>query len=153
MMDLERLDQFSKVFAQRLFSEYPDWIEFAKFGNASGADLDYLVVEVPSPASADLARPLLIYTVGGEVSVGFDYYHAHYFDQTMFPANSDVFAFIAKILSEEIAIGSGWDRDIWRGSWPIERGEDPIFTTPLHPMTRIRVRSWRGNFDQDFAVP
>lgn len=152
-MDLETLDDFSRGFAKQLFLVYPDWVSLAKSGRANGADLDHLIVEVPSPAGADLARPLLIHTEDSEVTVGLDYYHAHYFPQSAIPVNTDALAFIAKILNEEISVGSGWDGDRWRGSWTIENGEEPILTSPLHPMTRVRVRSWKGTLDQDIAIP
>jgi hypothetical protein len=78
-MNLDSLDSSSRHFVDRLLTAHPDWRAFARIESRPGGGSDDLVVEVPPPDGADLARPLLVYTEAeGEVTVGFDYYHAHF---------------------------------------------------------------------------
>ena len=154
-MGFEALDGLSRDFTRCLFATHPEWRAFAKAERSDDGGADHLVVHVPAPEGADLARSLLIHAYRGEVTIGLDHYHTH-FDwppgQTAPPAWAEPTAFIAAILNEDLAAVSGWNGDQWAGSGLIERGQDPRAVRFRHRVTRIRVRSWRGGLDSDHEI-
>lgn len=156
-MKSDTLDEFSKSFAERLLATYPEWLLFAKACRSAGGDHDHLVVEVPPPEGADAASPLRIDTANGEVTVEFDYYHTHFdWPPDTLPLAlraADPMAFIAAILSEEVAVASGWEGGVWLGSWLVEEQANLALDGALGRVTHIRVRSWRGAWNIDFDVP
>ena len=70
MLDVSRLNDHSRVFAQFLFREFPDWLRYARFDPYEEFEKEALLVEVPRPAG-DGKNGLFITTSEWEVSVGF----------------------------------------------------------------------------------
>jgi len=154
-VDVEALDGFSKAFARHLFAAHPEWRAFARTEEGVDGGGEYLVVEVPPQEGTDLAGPLLVHTDNGEVTIGFDHYHAHFDwppERKAPPAWAEPMAFIAAILSDDLAAASGWDGDRRSGSWLVERGQVPAPPRTFRRVTRVRVRSWRGGLDSDHEL-
>lgn len=149
--DADVLDEFAGSFAQALFAEHPDWVEFSRAETVEGKAPD-LVVEVPSPHSGDSPK-LTIYTENSEITVCFDFYHRH-FDWPTLDQDSSLnpLTFIAKVLREDVAAVSAWNDGQWAGSWLINRDERIAPPENFPPMKTIRIRSWNGRLDQDLAV-
>jgi hypothetical protein len=62
MHNLTELNDFSRVFADKLFARYPEWREFAEaYSPGDAGPATCLVVKVPVPENADVDHPLMIY--------------------------------------------------------------------------------------------
>ena len=61
MLDVSRLNDHSRAFAQRLFREFPDWLRYARFDPYEEFEKEALLVEVPRPA-ADSRHGLFVTT-------------------------------------------------------------------------------------------
>jgi hypothetical protein len=141
---------FSHETAQIVFRDFPDWRAFSREERNHDGTL-YLVVEVPPPAEANTLLGLVVSTDNDEVTVAFDYYHSH-FDE--WSSNDDwahqyaALPFVQGLLSETIAVTSWWRGNEWRGSSQQLAGTD---AEPDHitDFSRIRVRSWKGTFNDD----
>ena len=154
MHDLTELNDFSRVFADKLFARYPEWRKFAEaYSPGDTGPAMCLVVKVPVPESADVDHQLTIY-VDDEVTVDFDCFHCHY----EWPPGSNesdssrsALAFIEAILTEKVGIISWWRGD----KLAVSTTFDPQFPDPLQPPTgtsRLRRRSWQGTFNADIAI-
>jgi len=151
MGDLDGLDDFSKSVADHLFESYPAWRTYAYADRESDSNEVYLVVRVPQPTGADLEQDIVIWTEGGAVVVAVDYYH-DFFKWPSGAIEGDFVATIAAIVNEELVIASWWDGPAWLGAKAILRGERIRRLSYFRAATRVRVRSWRGSFDQDIEL-
>jgi hypothetical protein len=142
LQDLADLDGFSRKFAETLFAVYPAWREFARKETNKAGDR-YLVVQPPDPPGSSTAEPLTIWTENGEVSVGFDHFHMHFY----WPAEEDLdpLKFIEDVLADRVAVVSYWKGDQWLGSSTLGLEETP----DVEPGILVRVRSWSGARDQN----
>lgn len=148
------LDELSRSFADSLFALYPKWRPLGVAQREPSGDDAYLELNVASPGSGER---LLIYTEGGEVTVDFGGYHAHFDwppreDEPLGHWNEPL-TFIAAILADKLLAASAWNGTEWRGSWPMSPGENvPTSDYVLAGAKTIRVRSWSGQQDADFAL-
>ncbi len=152
-IDVSQLDEFSGDVARAIFAVYPDWTNCARVDIADDGQTPDLVVEVLAPCSDEGGPKLVVYTEDQEVTVVFDFYHMHF----GWPPNDDdasvnPMSFIAAILSENVAVASGWDGVEWRGSWLIERDEEVELPKNMSSIKVIRVRSWSGSRNQDSEI-
>ncbi len=146
-MDLSELDEFSRRYGDSLFSVHPEWRKFARQQRDDRSGTVFLVVEVPPPAGADGDLPLSIFTDNEEVTVVFDCFHTHYgWPDASF---EDPLVLVHQILNEEISVASVWTGDEWRGSELIQPGALPEPEEWSPPITRVRVRSWKGTDNRD----
>jgi hypothetical protein len=153
-MEIERLDEFSRQVARVLFAKYPDWRAYAKVERAeSGAG--YLSVEVPAPASAAAAHGLWISTEAEVVTVGFDWFHTHFYagvgDGERFGTDY-AFHFIEEILSESVAAISWWQDDQCTTYSTRRNGTNAMPDDLIGPHNRVRIRSWNGALNEDHAA-
>jgi hypothetical protein len=147
------MDAHSLNAASELFALFPEWRALAR--TEKGEDgTEFLLVDVTPPLEANVEYGLTIDTAGGEVTVGFDYYHSHFDawvgDGEHFGTKAAL-EFIRQIVSEEVAVASWWKGEEWRGSTQVPAGEKPKMTW-MADFDRIRVRSWRGSLNADVAV-
>lgn len=147
------MDAHSLNSASELFALFPEWRSLARKEKEEGGT-EFLVVEVTPPPEASVEYGLTIDTAGGQVTVGFDYYHAH-FDAWVGDGESfgtkAALEFIQQIVSEEVAVASWWKGEEWKGSTQVLAGEKPKMTW-MADFDRIRVRSWMGGLNADFSV-
>jgi hypothetical protein len=147
------LNTFSAEFARALFSKRPAWIEFARV-DSTNSSKNILVVEVPPPTESRADHPLIIDTERDEITIGFDSYHSH-FDWPSFDEEcGNPLKFIEDIVCERVVVVSYWKDDKWCGSQTITA--EKKLTPPDYISTdanRMKVRSWRGHFSADHALP
>jgi hypothetical protein len=139
--------------ASELFSLFPQWRTLARTEKDEDGT-EFLVVDVTAAPEANVEYGLTIDTAGGEITVGFDYYHSH-FDEWVGDGEhfgtKAALEFIRQIVSEEVAVASWWKGNEWKGSTQIAAGEEPKMTW-MADFDRIRVRSWKGTHNADIAV-
>ena len=151
--DITQLDEFSGGFARALFAAHPDWVCYARLEIADDGETPDLIVEVPSPHSANGANGLMIYTEDFEVTISFAFYHNHFnWPVPDVDKMIDPLAVVAAILNEDVAAASSWNDDKWCGSWLVDRGEQIAPPNKFSPGNCIRVRSWNGALDQDLPT-
>jgi hypothetical protein len=148
-VETSELNAFSRKVAERLFERFPEWRPFAR-AEESGDERGILYVEVPPPSGANLENPLHILTANEEVEVGFDFYHNHF--ELLLDIGEMVqqaLEFILDILEERVVAVSWWSGASLRGASSEKSGLQPEASEHVHPYDRIRIRSWRGRYDQD----
>ena len=154
-MNTTPLNAYSQRFAAVLFAAYPRWHEFATVDTTEGVDEGALLVEISPPETAvrrELRGPLRISTDEQQITVGFDVYHTHfnrYAAELEAEAFADALAFLEDLLAERIAVASWWDCDEWRGSTTVATGAELSTPEWARAAKAVRVRSWRGTYDQD----
>jgi hypothetical protein len=176
-MDLDRLDFFSRTFADLLFASYPEWIALAANERQVGQQEDYLVVVVPGESQADLNEPLWITTNDNEITVGIDSYHLHFnewpkssFDSSVheWDGHRAALDFVKSVIEEKTAIVTVWSDGRNAGGWcePRERALSMTIENvgldvrnslhmplPSHPGVDnvFRIRSWKGSLNRDLG--
>lgn len=147
------MDSQSQHAMSALFESFPDWRSLARTERAEDGT-DFLVLEIAPPPGADVQHCLTVDTAGGEVTVSFDYYHAHFNesigDGERFGTTAAV-EFIRQIVNEKVAIVSWWKGDEWRASAESSAGSHPEMNW-ASDFDRIRIRSWRGTLNADIEV-
>ncbi|PRC92729.1 hypothetical protein [Solimicrobium silvestre] len=145
------LDDFSQAFADRLFSLFPEWRMLQKIERASDGS-NYLSLEIAAPAEANAVCGLTVTTENNEVTIGFDYYHGHFFDQvgngTYLGADYALY-FLSQILNEEIFFTSWWIGDQLLAFSTIENGKVLMDDALVGEYGRVRIRSWNGSRNSD----
>ena len=153
-MDIERLDSFSRDVAVRLFSKYPQWRAFATVEPSTQGDC-FLSVTVPAPAEADVEHGLVVSTEDGVVTVGFDYFHTHFYPAV---GDGDQFGtdyalhFIDEVLSEQVAAISWWKGDALQSFSTRKGGVNAMPEDLVGSFDRERIRSWKGTLNADRAA-
>lgn len=136
-----------------VFDIFPKWRALVRTGTADDGT-PFQVLEVPAPVGSDAAAGLLVSTDSGEITVGFDVYHARFGDWS---GDAGALHLIRRIVMERVAVVSWWSGGRWCGSETLETGRQPGMPSWAadQGVDRIRVRSWRGalNADLDFLAP
>jgi hypothetical protein len=143
------MDEFSTSAAEGIFASYPEWRAHAREETHDGET--YLVVEVPTPSSANVEHGLRIETYNSEFTVSFDFYHSHFDTWNVREVGSEheaALPFVQAIISENVGVASWWRDTEWRGSTQFDRGERPQFQY-AKDYNRLRLRSWRGSLNVD----
>jgi hypothetical protein len=153
-MDFERLNDFSRGIAGLLFAKYPHWRTHAKVEQAQrGAG--YLSVQVPAPASSAAAHGLTVSTEDEVVTVGFDWFHTHFYagvgDGERLGTDY-AFHFIEELLSERFAVISWWQDDQCTTYSTTRNGKNAMPDDLIGPHNRVRIRSWHGALNEDRAA-
>jgi hypothetical protein len=139
-----RLNTFSAQFVERLRLAHPEW---QAFGRESEFEVGAVEYRVPRPHGGE--PPLVICTVGDEVTVEFDRVHKHFgwSDVPDEKAYDEALAFIDDILAERVVIGVVMDADRWVSSFLLEPGEWP----EKQPHELSYLRSWLGTYDEQIG--
>lgn len=152
MLDVSKLNDHSREFAQRLFREFPDWIRHARFDPYEEFEKEALLVEVPRPA-ADGRNGLFITTSEWEVAVGFgENFHTRFgaADETGDPDfQGRAIAFIRDFVSEELVLVTAWQESEWLGAWTVPVAGGMVPEQDKEDGVSLRVRSWKGTHDRD----
>lgn len=141
---------FSLRIRDEVLASFPEWGSFAVEETYKGSE-PYLVVAVPPPSASKTDLPLRISTWDEEVTVDFDYYHAH-FDRWNPDEGDDrhksALLFVRAILEEQVGAISWWQGDLCKVCSQHEPGESlqPRFKVAY---STVRVRSWRGTLNAD----
>lgn len=141
----QTLDAFGRKVAKDVTEAFPEWSDLATVEVSDGERA--FVVSV-MPPSRNVTYPLRIDTFGGEVTVSFEYYHAH-FNEFADGTDHDAFSFAKKIISGQCAVVSYWRDDEWCGSLLQEQGTISTNNEEFPYANRIHIRSWTGVLDND----
>ncbi len=153
MIDLERLNDHSRQFAQMLFRRWPEWIQYAKFDPFEDFEKEALLVEVPNPVDGS-AHGLYITTSEWEISVGYgENFH------TRFGASGDgndendfykqAMDFIGRFVDEEYVLATAYQDKEWLGAWKIDLRRESLDNVDVEPGVLVRIRSWKGRHNCD----
>jgi hypothetical protein len=148
-METTDLNVFSREVAERLFERFPEGRPFAHI-DENEDESGILCIEIPAPAEANLAKPLHILTANKEVEVGFDFYHNHF--EVFMDISETVrqaLGFTLDILEERVVAISWWSGTSLRGASSEKSGRQPEASEHVHPFDHVRIRSWKGRYDQD----
>ncbi len=152
MLDVSRLNDHSRAFAQELFREFPDWLCHARYDPYEEFEREALLVEVPRPAG-DGRNGLFITTSEWEIAVGFgEAFHTRF--GVGDPAGGAHFqeralAFIREFVAEQIVVVTAFEGETWLGAWTVRVGPEGVPPQEREEGVALRVRSWRGSWDQD----
>ena len=148
-METTELNAFSREVAERLFERFPEWRPYARV-EENGDETGILYVEIPPPSGANLANPLHIVTANDEVEVGFDCYH-NLFELLVDTGETvqQAVDFILDILEERVVSVSWWSGTSVRESRCEKSGVQPEDSEHVQPYNLVRIRSWKGRYDQD----
>lgn len=162
---MDKLDDYSQRFAEVLFAAFPNWKEFFTVQSPmDSAEEGSLLVKVPAPAKGLLPDDLLpdykdFLTIDseGEITIGFDYYHAH-FDMFSDANETEEFnqavEFVQTIIKEKFCVVVVLDGNQWCGSTGIIAGEKPDLSNfkNLNSSQDVYVRSWQGTYNQKYRI-
>lgn len=143
----EALDEFDRKVAQEVGTVFPDWLALATVEEIEGERAFVVSVE---PPSQNVTYPLRVDTCGGEVTVSFEYYHAHFYEFCD-GTDQDAVSLIRQITSGKYAAVSYWRDDQWCGSALLEASKLPSNNNEYPYANRIHLRSWTGTLDNDIA--
>jgi hypothetical protein len=152
MIDLTRLNDHSRTFAQQLFREFPDWLPHARFDPYEEFEKEALLVEVPRPVG-DGRHGLFITTSEWEIAVGFgENFH------TRFGINGQeeegdfrrrALEFIRDFVAERLILVTAHEGEQWLGAWIERPGEQKLPAAEIEPGECLRYRSWKGTWDRE----
>lgn len=163
---MDKLDDYSRRFADVLFGTFPEWRQFASVQKADAMnETGFLVVKVPVPTRGLIATGLLTrdgdflrIDSDGEVTVGFDYHHTHFdnFDyQTEAENFADAVGFVKSILDEEVCFVAVFNGCSFCGSTSVAAGEVPDLSRwdwLDQSCQDVYVRSWRGRYNRRYKI-
>ena len=154
MLDVSRLNDHSRTFAQRLFREFPDWLRYARFDPYEEFEKEALLVEVPRPVT-DGRHGLFITTSEWEVSVGFgENFHTRFGVGAGDEADDfqgRAIEFIRSFVEEDLVLVTAWDDGEWLGAWTVSVSEGTVPEQETEEGVVLRIRSWKGTFDRDVS--
>ena len=155
---IEALESYSRQMAEDLFSVFPDWKQFLSVVAEDG--INFFRVEVP-PLPGTKNGPLGVTSLyNEEITVYFDSCHRHY--TSILPSTeepSSAIDFIQQLLNEELVVvsylcsGDNLIKDgVFTGA-AVPAAEIPDANHEYYYANALRVRSWKGTYDNDFPAP
>ncbi len=152
MIDLERLNAHSRLFADLLFRRWPQWLQYARFDPYEDFEKEALLVEIPCPADG-ASHGLFITTSEWEISIGFgDSFHTRFgtsgeHGEKSF--NEEAMKFLMDFVDERIVIATASENGEWLGGWKLDLRKSEIESIEVAPGEKVSVRSWLGTYDRD----
>lgn len=144
----ENLEDFDRRIAEQIGFAFPDWIKQATVETDEYGETA-LVISISAP-SERFAHPLQIDTFGGEVTVSFDWYHAHFTEFSTGSQNTAL-ELIQEVISEEKVVVSYWRDHENCGSF-LTHPKDIPSTNDEYPYANlVCIHSWSGSFDKDIS--
>lgn len=155
MLDLDRLNAHSRLFADMLFKRWPEWLQHARFDPYEDFEKEALLVEVPRPVDGS-SHGLFITTSEWEVSIGFgESFHSR-FGSSGDPGEGnfmeEALTFLEDFVREDVVIATASEDGEWLGGWKIDRRRQSLDDVDVEPGVRVRIRSWLGNHDREFQA-
>ena len=152
MLDLDRLNDHSRLFATRLFRQWPEWIMNARFDPYEDFEKEALLVEVPRPVDGS-AHGLFITTSEWEVSVGFgEAFHTRFGvvgENGPKDFYEDALTFIRDFVAEDIVVATAYQDDEWLGAWKVDTQNTDFASIEKEDGVTVNIRSWLGTFDRE----
>lgn len=153
---IEALDPYSRRMAEDLFSVFPEWEQFLSVLADDG--INYFRVIVP-PLPKAKNGPLCVTSLY-EIIVSYDSDHRHY--TSILPSTeepSGAIDFIRQLLNEELVVvsylcsGDDLIKDGVFTGGAVPAAEIPDANYEFYYANALRVRSWKGTYDDDFPAP
>jgi hypothetical protein len=144
------MSPFSLRIREEVLISFPEWAPYVAEETWKNSP-PYLVVTVPPPTDADTEQPLRISTWDEEVTVDFDYYHAHFDRWTAKPGDTrhqSALMYVQDLLAERLAVASWWQDSHCKVCAQMQPGGSlkPSINIGYN---RIRVRSWNGTHNAE----
>ena len=154
MIDLERLNDHSRQFANRLFRLWPEWVKYARFDPYEDFEKEALLIEVPRPVDGS-RNGLFITTSEWEISVGFgENFHTR-FGLSGEPATVDFYekaiSFLQDFLDEQVVVATAYQDKEWLGAWKIDRRNEALDQVEVEEGVTLKIRSWLGTHDRELT--
>lgn len=155
---IQALEPYSRQMLEDLFFVFPEWKSFLSVVTEDG--LNFFLIEIP-PFPGAKAGPLGITSLHNEeITVSFDSCHHHYASVLPSPQEpTGAVTFIQQLLNEELAIvsylcsGDDLIKDgVFSGS-AVPVAEIPNTNYEYYYANALRIRSWKGTYDNDFSAP
>ncbi len=150
MIDLDRLNAHSRLFADLLFQQFPQWLQYARFDPYEDFEKEALLVEIPCPADGS-SHGLYITTSEWEVSVGFgDSFHTRFGtsgDSVEKSFYDEALVFIADFVTEKIVLATASENGEWLGGWKLDLRDNEISSIKVEAGEKVIVQSWLGTHD------
>ncbi len=150
MLDLERLNAHSRLFADQLFRRWPQWFRHARFDPYEDFEKEALLVEVPRPVDGS-THGLFITTSEWEISIGFgDSFHTRFGSSgDSGPGNfmEDALEFLGDFVAERIVIATASEDGEWLGGWKIDLRSQELGAVEVDPGVKYKIQSWLGTHD------
>ncbi len=145
LLNVTRLDEYSRFVAQWFFETYPEWQQYATNDpDHEGA----LLVEIPSPTGSSDGQ-LIICTAHGEITLYFEWSFRHigWAEQTDEDVLGDAKGFIDDLINERLLIavkrvGSKWEYSQFLAAEELDQLDREEFSY---------LRSWRGTYDRSWG--
>ena len=152
MIDLERLNAHSRLFANLLFRQWPQWFRHARFDPYEDFEKEALLVEVPRPVDGS-SHGLFITTSEWEISIGFgESFHTR-FGSSGDPLDGnfmeDAMDFLRDFVEEKLVIATAFEDGEWLGGWKIDLRLQDIDTVDVDPDVKVVIQSWLGSYDRE----
>jgi hypothetical protein len=141
----DKINVFDRRVAKAVFEAFPDWSSLATVEESNG---EYAFVLSVAPPLNNVTYPLRIATFDGEVTVSFEYCHAHFNDFSK-GTDYDALTFTKQIISGDYAAVSYWRDHLWFGSQFLDANSLPTSNEEFPHANRIHIRSWTGTLDKD----
>jgi hypothetical protein len=142
------MSPFSARVSAEVLADFPEWQLASRLETYKGSD-EYFVVELQPPNAKSL--PLRVSTWDDEVTVDFDYYHAHFERWRPEPGDNRYMAgllYVTDIMGDRLGAASWWQDEHCKMCAAYEPGA-PLAPRLSIAFTRVRVRSWTGVLDAD----
>ena len=154
MIDLERLNDHSRQFANRLFRLWPEWVKYARFDPYEDFEKEALLVEIPRPTDGS-RNGLFLTTSEWEISVGFgENFHTR-FGVSGEPVSKDFYdealRFLQDFIDEQVVVATAYQGKEWLGAWKIDLREESLEDIEVEEGTLIKIRSWLGTHDREMV--
>lgn len=155
MIDLDKLNDHSRQFAQLLFARWPEWMQHARFDPYEDFEKEALLVEVPRPVDGS-SHGLYITTSEWEISVGFgENFHTRFGTSGEGETAGDFYAqaidFIADFVQENCVLATAYQEKEWLGAWRVDLEKEPLAEMEIESGVTVRIRSWNGNHDCELS--
>jgi hypothetical protein len=152
MIDLQKLNDHSRQFANRLFRQWPGWVQYARFDPYEDFEKEALLVEVPRPVDGS-SHGLFITTSEWEVSVGFgENFHTRFGTTGESDGGDfydDAMAFLSDFIEEKLVIATAQEGSEWLGAWKVDLRHEKLEDIVVDEGVVVKIRSWLGTHDQD----
>lgn len=158
-LDVDRLNEFPREYATRLFQRLPQYASCARMVRCKDSDEFFLIAKIPSPTEDAMREIVFWIEETEEPSVGFGEWHTHASVESPIQDRTDeeglIIDLIEGILADQIVliynIGGKYD-----GDWGLLdlRDEDALLDelTDEDSLGRLRIKTWSGESDREVGL-
>lgn len=155
---IETLEPYSRQMAEDLLSAYPDWDHLLTVVTEDG--FNFFRVEVPPLPGVKISPRGITSLYSEEITIYFDSYHCHY--ASILPSVDEpvgAIPLIQQLLNEELVVvsylcsGDSLIKDGVFSGMLVPVAEIPSKNYEYYYANALRIRSWKGTYDNEFPAP